>query len=161
MSDLNEQQLGLLAESRIASVATIDAGGFPHLTAVWFLYEDDCLYLAIPSSSAKGRNLLQNPRIAIMVDARVNYAECGLTAIGTAEIIKGDPAVPIVERLHKKYLSEPALADPAVGPVFAAMDDWAVKLKPGRWISWDMATLDAQVFGGGISKNDYMKPIVP
>jgi nitroimidazol reductase NimA-like FMN-containing flavoprotein (pyridoxamine 5'-phosphate oxidase superfamily) len=130
------------------------------VTATWFLYEDGCLYLAIPSSSAKGRNLMRNPRIAVMIDVRSSYAEAGLTASGEAEIISGDEAARIVQRVHQKYLTSQALADPQVGPAFAAMDDMAVRLKPAKWISWDMAELDAQLFSGAMSRNRYLKDLV-
>lgn len=158
---LSEKQRKLLEESRIASVATIDSAGFPHLTSVWFLFEDEALYLAIPSRSAKGRNLEQNRRLAVMIDARRAYAEAGITAIGEGEILSGSTAVPYVQRLHEKYLTREALQDPDVGPAFAAMDDIAVRLTPKRWISWDMAELDAQAFGGRMARQRYLKDIEP
>jgi hypothetical protein len=111
MIELNESQLTLLAERRIASVATVDADGFPHLTATRFLYENKCVSLAIPSWSVKARNLRNNPRLAIMIDARVDYGERGLTAIGNANLLTGDAAASIVERLHQKHLTADALAD--------------------------------------------------
>lgn len=151
----------MLKERRIASVATIDAHGMPHLTSVWFLYEEGSLYLAIPSASAKGRNLARNPRIAVMIDIREHYREAGLTAIGNAEILSGEAASPVVERLHRKYLTDSALEDPGVGPVFAAVDDIAVRLQPARWIAWDMAELDGQAFGGAIARNRYLRDLAP
>jgi PPOX class probable F420-dependent enzyme len=161
MLQLNERQKETLQESRVASVATIDADGFPHLTSVWFLFDGECLYLAIPSSSAKAKNLMRNRQIAVMVDVRTSYAESGITAVGKAEIIGGEDAVPVVRRLHEKYLTDEALQDPQVGPAFAAIDDIAIQLKPTKWIAWDMAELDSQAFGGIMSQNRYLKDIVP
>lgn len=159
MVEPNEKQKLLLAERRIASVATIGADGAPHLTSVWFLYEGGVIYLAIPSSSAKGKNLAGNPKIAVMIDVRESYREAGLTAIGEVEFLSGEEAAPIVRRIHEKYLSSDALNDPQVGPVFAVIDDVAVKLVPQRWLSWDMGELDQQAFGGAISRNAYLKEI--
>jgi nitroimidazol reductase NimA-like FMN-containing flavoprotein (pyridoxamine 5'-phosphate oxidase superfamily) len=139
----------------------LDADGFPHLTSVWFLFDGECLYLAIPSSSAKAKNLMRNRQIAVMVDVRTSYAESGITAVGKAEIIGGEDAVPVVRRLHEKYLTDEALQDPQVGPAFAAIDDIAIQLKPTKWIAWDMAELDSQAFGGIMSQNRYLKDIVP
>jgi PPOX class probable F420-dependent enzyme len=156
-----ERQKQILAERRIASVATVSPDGTPHLTSVWFLYEDDTLYLAIQSSSAKGKNLARNPKIAVMIDVRVSYEEVGLTAIGEAEIISGDEAKLIVKRVHEKYLTADALKDARVGPVFVAVDDIAVKLTPSRWLSWDMKVLDQRAFGGAISSNRYLKDVDP
>ena len=161
MLKLTEKQKRILAERRIASVATVSRDGTPHLTSVWFLYENDTLYLAIQSSGAKGRNIAGNPKIAVMMDVRVSYKEAGLTAIGEAEIISGDEAKSVVKRLHEKYLTSDALTDPRVGPVFASMDDIAVKVTPSRWLSWDMSELDHHSFGGAISANQYLKPIDP
>src|SRR5262245_6678333 len=117
MLQLTETQKQILRERRIASVATVSADGSPHLVSVWFLYENEELYLAIPSSSSKGRNLAANPKIAVMIDVRVSYKEAGLTAIGEAKVVSGDEAKLIVRRVHEKYLTANALADPQVGPV--------------------------------------------
>jgi len=156
-----EKQTRILQERRIASVATISPDGSPHLTSVWFLYENETLYLAIQSSRTKGRNLAGNPKIAVMIDVRVSYEEAGLTAIGEAEIITGEEAKLIVRRVHEKYLTPAALADRQVGPIFAAIDDIAVKLTPTKWLCWDMSKLDQQGFGGAISRNRYLKAIDP
>ena len=160
MRELNGRQLETLGERRIASVATINPDGTPHVTSVWFLFEESTVYLAIPSSSTKGRNLALNSRIAVMIDVRENYRESGITAIGEAEIVSDETAASIVQRLHEKYLTEEAINDPSVGPLFAAMDDIAVRLKPTRWVSWDMAELDQQVFGGKLMSKRYFKEIV-
>jgi PPOX class probable F420-dependent enzyme len=161
MSQPTATQKQILKERRIASLATIGPDGAPHLVSVWFLYENDALYLAIPSSSAKSRNLAANPKIAVMIDVRVSYAEAGLTAVGEAEIIAGSEAKSIVRRIHEKYLTPAAIADPRVGPVLAAVDDIAVKLTPARWLSWDMRELDQRVFGGAVASNRYLQAIDP
>jgi len=161
MSHPTDTQKLILKERRIASVATISPDGAPHLVSVWFLYENESLYLAIPSSSSKRRNVATNPRIAVMIDVRVSYKEAGLTAIGDAEIISGEEAKALVQRIHAKYLTPAALGDPQVGPVFAAIDDVAVKINPIKWLSWDMSELDQHIFGGAISRNRYLKTIDP
>lgn len=161
MQTPSPEQLATLTQRRIASVATINADGTPHLTSVWFLYEQGCLYLAIPSSSVKARNLAARPEIAVMVDVRQSAKESGVTAIGQAELVTGEACAGLARRLHEKYLTPEALADPAVGPVFGVIDDVVVKLVPSRWISWDMAALDAQAFDGAIARNAYVRELEP
>ena len=161
MADPNPKLAPLLGERRIASVATVSKDGIPHLTSVWFVYEQGALYLAIPSSSVKGMNLLRNPGIAVMVDTRVAYREAGLTAVGHAEILRGEEAAAIVRRVHEKYLTPEALEDARVGTVFADMDDIAVKLVPRKWLAWDMAELDKQAFDGAMARNRYLKDLLP
>jgi hypothetical protein len=45
-------------------------------------------------------------------------------------------------------MSAAAMSDPAIGPVFASFDDVTIRITSVSWIAWDMATLDAQPFGG-------------
>ena len=161
MEHPNKEQLSLLEERRIASVATISPDGLPHLTSVWFLYEDEEFFLAIPSSSAKGRNLSNDTRIAIMIDVRETYREAGITACGRAEVISGEAAATIVKRIHEKYMTQDALEDPLIGPVFDAIDDIAIRIRVTKWISWDMVQIDKQFFGGRLQENKSFKQIVP
>ena len=95
-----------------------------------------------------------------MVDSRSPGKERGVTAIGKIEVIEGDAARAWNRRVEARYLSEAALHDPGVGPVFAALGDVTLKLTPERWISWDMTEMDAQVFGGKLgSAPGYLLPL--
>ena len=86
--------------------------------------------------------------------------ERGVTAAGAVDVISGDKSQEINRRIHSRYLSAAALSDPHVGPVFASFDDITIRLTPVSWISWDMAVLDAQVFGGRLGKTPgYMLPL--
>ena len=159
MRELSENQVAMLQERRIASVATISPDGMPHLTSVWFLFEDGTIYLAIPSSSVKAHNLERDARVAVMIDVRESYREKGVTAIGRADLIQGADASSIVQKIHEKYLTDEALQDPSVGPVFAAFDDIAVQLIPSKWITWNMSELDKQAFAGKLVSNGYLREI--
>lgn len=151
----------ILIQRRIASVATIDSNGFPHVTSVWFYYDEGVFWLAIPSSSAKAKNLSQNNKIAIMIDVRVAGKEFGITASGECDILRGEAAEEAVKLIHSKYLTEDGVSDPDVGPAFAAFDDMVIRLVPSKWISWDMAALDQAAFGGKLGSNSYLKQIEP
>jgi PPOX class probable F420-dependent enzyme len=50
-----------LLDAQFATLATIDDGGFPQLTEVWFLYEDGEVKLSLNTSRAKTRNLERRP----------------------------------------------------------------------------------------------------
>ncbi len=132
----------------IATIGTENADGSIHLTAVWYLFEDGCLFVATSSKARKTRNVVARPKASLMVDMRRPGKERGVTACGTVEVISGGQSQEINRRIHSRYLSAAALADPHIGPVFASFDDVSIRLTPISWISWDMATLDAQVLGG-------------
>ena len=161
MKNLNQRQRTLLSERRIASVVTLSEDGMPHVTPVWFLHEDGAFLIAIASTSAKGRNLARDSRMALMLDRREVYEETGFSVCGNGEILTNEEASEVVRRVHEKYITGDGMRDPAVGPVFAAVDDIAVKLKPIREITWDMPDLDRQAFGGQLRSGEYLKPVAP
>lgn len=143
----------------IASLATENHDGSIHLTAVWYLFEGGAFFVATGSSSRKARNVLARPRASLMVDTRRTELQKGVTATCTVEVLRGEESRAVNRRIHRRYMSEAALADPKVGPAFGNMDDMTLRLVPQRWTTWDMAELDAQVFGGVFSRNpDYMLP---
>ncbi len=150
----------LLLQRHIATLGTRNADETIHLTAVWYLYADGYLYVATSSRSRKARNVMARPNASLMVDLRVPGKERGVTAIGSVELLSGAESQAINHRLHGRYLSEKALADPHVGPVFASFDDVTIRITPTSWISWDMAVLDAQALGGQLSANpEYLLPL--
>jgi PPOX class probable F420-dependent enzyme len=150
----------LLRGRYIATLATENADGTVHLTAVWYLFEDGCLYVATSSKSRKARNIAARPKASLMVDVRKPGTERGVNAAGKAEVISGEQSQAINRRIHSRYMSAAALGDPAVGPVFASFDDVTLRVTPVSWTSWDMAVLDAQAFGGRLGKTPgYLLPL--
>ncbi|HEY7354082.1 MAG TPA: pyridoxamine 5'-phosphate oxidase family protein [Terriglobales bacterium] len=132
----------------IATIATENADGSSHLTAVWYLFEEGDLYVATSSKTRKARNILARPKASLMVDSRHPAKERGVTAAGKAELLSGKLSQEINRRIHSRYLSSAALSDPRIGSVFASFDDVTIRLTPDSWISWDMGALDAQIFDG-------------
>lgn len=144
----DEKMRALLNQRRIATLATENEDGSIHLTAVWYLFEGDSLYVATMSQSRKARNVAARGKASLMVDVRAAGAERGLTARGRAEILSGETAREIARRVHGRYLSAAALADPQVGRVFEALDDVVIRIRPTSWFTWNMADVDTAVFGG-------------
>ena len=142
----------LLRGRYIATLGTQNADGTIHLTAVWYVFEDGCLYVATASRTQKSRNVVARPKASLMVDARKPGKERGVTAAGKVEVISGAQSQKINRSIHSRYLSAAAISDPQVGPVFAAFDDVTLRLTPISWITWDMAVLDAQALGGRLGK---------
>lgn len=149
-----------LAGRHIGTVATENADGSIHMTAVWYLFKDGNFYIATSSKTQKAKNLAARPKTSLMVDSRKPGKERGITAIGRAELVSGKDSQEINRRIHSRYLSSTALADPKVGQVFAGFDDVTIRIVPDSWISWDMAALDAQVFAGRLGNTPgYMLPL--
>jgi uncharacterized protein YhbP (UPF0306 family) len=144
----------------IATLGTENPDATIHLTAVWYLFEDGCLFVATSCKTRKARNVVARSNASLMVDARKPGTERGVTATGKADLIAHSQSQQINRRIHSRYLSAAAMADPHVEPVFARFDDVTIRLTPVSWISWDMAVLDTQVFGGRLGHTaGYLLPL--
>jgi PPOX class probable F420-dependent enzyme len=158
LSDALVQQL--LRGRHIASFATHNPDGSVHVVAVWFWFDGTDIYVATSSRSRKARNLQGNRGISLMIDSRDPAASCGVTIAGTVQILTGESSRKYNAEIHRKYLSEAAIADPKVGPVFTAWDDITVRLTPASVIVWDMRQADQHVFGGAFKNNpSYLLPL--
>jgi hypothetical protein len=150
----------LLDAQHIASLATQNPDGSIHIVAVWFLFDGTHIFVATSSRSRKARNLHSCSKVSLMIDARDPAASCGITMTGTAQILTAGLSRKSNAEIHRKYLSETALADPGVGPVFGAWDDVTIQITVASVIAWDMRQADRQFFGGALGKNPgYLLPL--
>ena len=150
----------LLDDRHIATLATQNSDGSIHMVAVWYWFDGTHVCVATSSRSRKARNLQSNPKVSLMIDARDPAASYGVTIAGIAKILTGDLSRQSNAEIHRKYLSEDALADARVGPVFAAWDDVTIQIAPASVIAWDMREADRQFFGGVLEKNPaYLLPL--
>src|ERR1700722_16043114 len=159
-SQLDPSLHQLLQRRLIATLGTENADGSIHLTAVWFLFEENSFYIATSSKTKKARNILAKPKASLMVDMRKPGTERGLTAACVAELLSGDRSKQLNRRLPSRYLSAAAMADPGIEPVFASFDDVTIQLTLESLFAWDMAKLDAQAFGGRLGGTPgYLLPL--
>ena len=66
MATIPESHRDLL-ESQVATLATIDAEGFPQLTEVWFLADGDDVRISLNDSRHKTRNLTERPQCSLLL----------------------------------------------------------------------------------------------
>jgi PPOX class probable F420-dependent enzyme len=123
IDQLSDAALDLLASDAVATVATLDPDGSPHLSAAWVGVEDGEIVIGTLSDQRKLRNLRRDPRIAVTVQSeRVN--DWGLREYlvinGSARITEGG-APELLQRLARTYLGPdvrfPAMPDPPPGYV--------------------------------------------
>src|SRR5690348_14405261 len=147
MASLSNVQVRQLLTGRyVASFATHNSDGSVHIVAVWFWFDGTDIFVATSSRSRKARNLQADPRVSLMIDSRDPAASYGVTIAGGAQVLTGESSHKYNAEIHRKYLSEAALANPHVGPVFAAWDDITIRLLPQAVIAWDMREADRQFF---------------
>jgi PPOX class probable F420-dependent enzyme len=137
----------------IATLATKNPDGSIHMVAVWYWFNGAHVYVATSIRTRKAKNLRSDPAISLMIDSRDPAASCGVTIIGKGSAITGEASRKWNELVHRKYLSAAALADPKVGPAFAAWDDMTIQITPASVVAWDMREADKHVFGGTFAAN--------
>ena len=150
----------LLNGRYIASLATGHPNGSLHMVAVWYWFDGTNIYIATASGTRKARNVQAGHQASLMIDSRDPAASCGVTLAGPAELVEGEASRQWNEHVHRKYLSDAAIADSRVGPVFAGWDNVTIRLTPQSVIAWDMREIDKQAFGGALQKNpEYLLPL--
>jgi PPOX class probable F420-dependent enzyme len=135
-----------LAGRRIALLATADQDGSAYLTSVWFMWEDGAFLVPTGGTSRKARNAEARPRASIAVDTRgALYA--GVAATGPVEVLQGERALELNDRIHRRYVTPRGMDDPALGGLLRDGDDVTLRLVPDRWKSWDMEPYFGRRFG--------------
>ena len=99
---LSPQELELLSEPQIATVATVMADGSPQLTPVWIDTDGEALLFNTAKGRVKHRNLLRNPKVAVTVVDKNDFYRL-VNVRGTAEIVE-QGADEHIDKLAKKYL---------------------------------------------------------
>ena len=149
MAQLNDSMREFLNGRHYATLATLKADGSMHLTPVWYLCEDDCLFVETAASDRKVRNILARPAASLLVDSRQKLgSERWVSGSGTAEIIRGERSKAINAKIQQRYLTPAGLEDPRVGPVLAAASEVTIGLTPHTWRAFDLKRFDEQFFGG-------------
>jgi PPOX class probable F420-dependent enzyme len=77
-----------LSAQRTCRVATVSAGGAPHVSALWFLWDGRALWLYSVVRSRRWADLRRDPRAAVVVDTGEEYGELrGVELSGTVEVV--------------------------------------------------------------------------
>ena len=97
---LSRRHLDFLDRSRVGHLATVDAGGAPHVIPVCYAATEDSLYITIDEKPKRQdrplkrlRNILENPRAAVVVDRwDEDWSRLGWVMLrGRAEILYAGP----------------------------------------------------------------------
>lgn len=137
---MTSEQLGqYLAGPRIARVATVRPDGSPHVVPVWYEWDGTTLRFDTPPDFRKGRNLLNDPRLAVVIDStQGGLRYCGVVLEGTATFVR-DPeaALAIAERIYRRYLGAEGLRSSTPQKMLHGSAHLIVELVPSRVLTWD------------------------
>jgi PPOX class probable F420-dependent enzyme len=127
-----------LSEPLLARLATI-RGNWPHVTPMWFLWNDESLWMETGSGFQKHLNLIANPHCAVTVDVTEGGLRFkGAILEGEAELITGPKELvrETVTRIYRKYLGEEGLTAPTPSQMIAD-PHVIIRLRPRRIRTWD------------------------
>jgi hypothetical protein len=86
-----------LATERTCRVATAGADGRPHVAPLWFVWDGTSLWLSSLVRSQRWTDLMRDPRVAVIVDAGVEYSELrGVELSGTVAPVCSPTSTPAV-----------------------------------------------------------------
>ena len=138
MDQLSTSAVDLLASDAVATIATLNADGSPHLTLAWVGLEGGEVVFGTLGDQRKLRNLRRDPRIAVTISSeRIN--DWGLREYlvleGTARITEGG-APELLQRLARTYIGPdvvfPAMPNPPPGFVVRIRVDQVAGV--GEWM---------------------------
>ena len=131
-----------LAAERTCRVATVSGGGRPHVSPLWFVWDGESLWLYSMVRSQRWTDLQRDPRLAVVVDAGVEYSALrGVELSGTVEVVGpiprtgGEPG-PELEEPERLF----ALKYGGGELVHDGRHGW-LRLRPEREYSWDFRKL--------------------
>jgi len=127
----------LLSARLVGILATFDLGGTIHAVPMWFAPGEECVLLATGTRSRKVANLELDSRATLVVhDSRPGFEVCGISLSGRVEIVRGEDALPLVDRVHARYVRGEAAVHRPVRE-FLASDDVALRFLPESAYTWD------------------------
>jgi len=137
LSDAQIRQF-LDEDGRTAKLATVAADGQPHVVPVWYIVDSDEVVVTMSSTTAKGRHLARDPRVALTVDdERPPFAF--VTVRGVATLLHDPPdLLDWTTRIAARYVPPDDVA--RLGARFADIDDLVVRIRPIRAIGWAEVT---------------------
>lgn len=128
----------LLALDVPAHLATLDRNGFPHVTPLWFVWEDGAFYMTSIADRPHLKRLAGNPRAGLGIDVEDPERADGqrpnqqVRAIGNAELLPDDHAA-WTTRITEKYVHGPAAATSIAAR--AADERIVICLRPTRLVA--------------------------
>jgi len=89
-----------------AAVATTSADGSPHVVPLWFVWQEDAIFVSTRQDGRTWANVVRDPRVAITIDLGRAWVEvAGVEILGLAEPLSAESAAmrKPISAWHEKY----------------------------------------------------------
>lgn len=134
-SDIPQPALKILQKGFFAYLGTADSYCEPHLTAMFFIWDDDSksIYMVSTRTSQKVVNIRRNTRVCVTVDERDSKSpagNCGTMIQGRAHLLEMEVADDtIMVKFLEKYMD-------FLGPGYPLGSRIAIRVKPRKISYW-------------------------
>lgn len=109
MKDMTQEEIQsfLMDSIRTGKLASTRTDGRPHVTPIWYVYDNGKLYFNTWHTSIKGKNILRDGRVSICVDEEAPPFSFVIIE-GTAEAldVEGEELVQWAGRIGGRYMGE-------------------------------------------------------
>lgn len=102
---LTPDQARLFLEPNLADLVTLMPDGYPQGTPVWIDYQDGLIVVNTAEGRQKHRNVLRDPRVAVMVVSRTDDYRW-VSVRGRVVDITTDGAEAHIDAMARKYLGK-------------------------------------------------------
>jgi uncharacterized pyridoxamine 5'-phosphate oxidase family protein len=75
-----------LGQSMVVRVATLSSKGQPHITPLWFVWDQGRIYVNLRSNSPAARNISANPEVVLLLDSEGRLPDHVLRIRGRASV---------------------------------------------------------------------------
>ena len=132
----------LLRNQRTCRVGTIGAGGRPHVSPLWFVWDGSAIWLNSLSRAQRWTDVQRDPRVSVLVDGGQEFSELyGIELIGTATTVgevprTGQPVeeLGVPERLFaNKYTNSDEVH-------YDGRHAW-LRMDPEKIVTWDFTNM--------------------
>ena len=137
-----------IESKKTMTIVSNGVGGFPHPMPMWFARDPDgSIRMATYRTSQKIKNIQRDPRVTLLCEEGVEYAELkGVVMYGNAELID-DFVLAVDTLLRAGGRGEGLPKDPAAAKQIQeamrknAEKRYVIRVKPERIVSWDHSKL--------------------
>jgi hypothetical protein len=132
-----EERDAFLRAERTCRVASVKSDGAPHLSALWFAWDGEALWLTSIVKSQRWTDIEREPRVSVLVDTGHDFGELrGVEISGTAHVVGEVPRVG--EPNDELVVPEQLFGDKYAGGAFGhdGRHAW-LRIVPEKIVSWD------------------------
>jgi PPOX class probable F420-dependent enzyme len=107
MSPISDDIRPYLEGPNLAHIATLMPDGSPHAVPVWVRIEGDRIAFLTGPDTRKARNVARDPRVALSITAHDRPNAMAQIRGRVVEVVEGDAAWTIIDRLAQEYIGQP------------------------------------------------------